>query len=69
VRRGGDPPGAGGERQRRPGDVAEHERLLRGMYRAFHAREIDRVLPAMTTDVDWPNAWDEWSTCTRSAKG
>ena len=57
MRRRGDPPGAGGEPQRRRDDVAEHERLLRGMYRAFNAREIDPVLSAMTTDVDWPNAW------------
>jgi ketosteroid isomerase-like protein len=37
--------------------TGERERLLRAMYRAFNAREIDRVLSAMTTDVDWPNAW------------
>lgn len=28
------------------------------MYEAFNAREIDGVLAQLTTDVDWPNAWE-----------
>jgi hypothetical protein len=35
-----------------------HEDLLRSMYAAFNARDIDAVLSAMTEDVDWPNAWE-----------
>lgn len=34
------------------------EELLRTMYAAFNARDIDGVLAAMTDDVDWPNAWE-----------
>jgi nuclear transport factor 2 (NTF2) superfamily protein len=34
------------------------EELLRTMYDAFNARDIDGVLAAMTVDVDWPNAWE-----------
>jgi GNAT superfamily N-acetyltransferase/ketosteroid isomerase-like protein len=32
--------------------------LLRSLYRAFNARDIDSVLAAMTPDVDWPNGWE-----------
>jgi hypothetical protein len=35
-----------------------HEPLLRGIYRAFNARDIDAVLAALTDDVDWPNGWE-----------
>ena len=31
---------------------------LRELSEAFNAREIDRVLAAMTTDVEWPNGWE-----------
>ena len=34
------------------------EELLRTVYAAFNARDIDAVLAAMTDDVDWPNAWE-----------
>jgi hypothetical protein len=34
------------------------EELLRTVYDAFNARDIDAVLAAMTDDVDWPNAWE-----------
>jgi ketosteroid isomerase-like protein len=34
------------------------ETLLRGMYSAFNARDIDGVLAAMAEDVDWPNGWE-----------
>jgi hypothetical protein len=36
----------------------EREILLRGMYEAFNARDIEAVLRPMTADVDWPNAWE-----------
>ena len=28
------------------------------IYEAFNARDVDRVLRAMATDVDWPNGWE-----------
>jgi hypothetical protein len=31
---------------------------LRTLYRAFNAREMDTVIGQMTSDVDWPNAWE-----------
>ncbi|WP_198941856.1 nuclear transport factor 2 family protein [Streptomyces sp. TSRI0445] len=31
---------------------------LRELYEAFNAREIDRILAAMTSDVQWPNGWE-----------
>ncbi|MGH3703099.1 MAG: nuclear transport factor 2 family protein [Agromyces sp.] len=31
---------------------------LRELYEAFNARDIDRVLAAMTADVEWPNGWE-----------
>ena len=34
------------------------EELLRSLYRAFNARDVDAVLAAMTPDVDWPNGWE-----------
>jgi hypothetical protein len=36
----------------------DDEELLRSLYAAFNARDIDAVLAAMTEDVDWPNAWE-----------
>lgn len=35
-----------------------YERELTALYVAFNARDVDRVLGAMTDDVDWPNAWE-----------
>ena len=34
------------------------EELLRTLYAAFNARDIDAALAGMTDDVDWPNAWE-----------
>ena len=34
------------------------EQVLRGVYDAFNARDIDAVLAAMSDEVDWPNAWE-----------
>ena len=31
--------------------------LLRSLYEAFNARDIDTVVTAMSPDVDWPNGW------------
>ena len=38
--------------------AVDAEELLRTVYAAFNARDIDAVLAAMTDDVDWPNAWE-----------
>ena len=32
--------------------------LLRSMYDAFNARDVDACLAAMTPDVDWANGWE-----------
>ena len=34
------------------------EELLRSMYKAFNARDVDTCLAAMTPDVDWANGWE-----------
>jgi hypothetical protein len=36
----------------------ETEDLLRSMYAAFNARDVNAVLLHMAADVDWPNAWE-----------
>jgi hypothetical protein len=37
--------------------MTDEERIAE-MYRAFNARDADRLLGQMTPDVDWPNAWE-----------
>src|SRR3954471_1718214 len=32
--------------------------LLRDLYAAFNARDVDAVIAALQPDVDWPNAWE-----------
>jgi hypothetical protein len=34
------------------------ESVLRGLYGAFNARDLDGILALMTPDVDWPNGWE-----------
>lgn len=36
----------------------QRERLLRSLYEAFNARDVDTCLAAMTPDVDWANGWE-----------
>jgi ketosteroid isomerase-like protein len=36
----------------------QREALLRSLYEAFNARDVDTCLAAMTPDVDWANGWD-----------
>lgn len=36
----------------------ERVNLILSLYAAFNARDIDTVLAAMTSDVDWPNGWE-----------
>jgi ketosteroid isomerase-like protein len=35
-----------------------YEPLLRRLYAAFNARDLDAVLEHLHPDVDWPNAWE-----------
>ena len=32
--------------------------LLRELYDAFNARNVEVILPELSPDVDWPNAWE-----------
>jgi hypothetical protein len=34
------------------------EELLRSLYGAFNARDVDSCVAAMTPDVDWANGWE-----------
>jgi nuclear transport factor 2 (NTF2) superfamily protein len=34
------------------------QELLRSLYEAFNARDVDSCLAAMTPDVDWANGWE-----------
>jgi len=34
------------------------EEVLKRIYDAFNARDIDAVLVALHPDVDWPNGWE-----------
>jgi ketosteroid isomerase-like protein len=45
----------------------EHETLLRDIYAAFNARDVDAVLAALHPDVDWPNAWEGGRVIGRAA--
>jgi hypothetical protein len=36
----------------------QREELLRSLYEAFNARDVDTCLGAMTPDVDWANGWE-----------
>ena len=38
--------------------AARHEQLLRSLYEAFNARDVETCLAAMTPDVDWANGWE-----------
>jgi ketosteroid isomerase-like protein len=38
--------------------ASKREALLRSLYEAFNARDIDTCLAAMTPDVDWANGWE-----------
>jgi hypothetical protein len=32
--------------------------MFERLYERFNARDIDAILPQLTTDVDWPNGWE-----------
>jgi ketosteroid isomerase-like protein len=38
--------------------TTHREELLRSLYEAFNARDVDSCLAAMTPDVDWANGWE-----------
>jgi hypothetical protein len=38
--------------------VAYHDGMMRDLYAAFNARDIDAVLEKLAPDVDWPNGWE-----------
>jgi ketosteroid isomerase-like protein len=35
-----------------------HESLIRDLYAAFNAKQIETVIAQLHPDVDWPNAWE-----------
>ena len=35
-----------------------NEQLIRDLYAAFNARDIETVIANLHPDVDWPNAWE-----------
>jgi nuclear transport factor 2 (NTF2) superfamily protein len=37
---------------------SDREALIRDLYVAFNARDVDALLVKMTPDVDWPNGWE-----------
>jgi hypothetical protein len=45
----------------------DHEALLRRLYAAFNARDVDAVLAALHPDVDWPNAFEGGRVIGRAA--
>jgi ketosteroid isomerase-like protein len=36
----------------------QREGLLRSLYEAFNARDVETCVAAMTPDVDWANGWE-----------
>jgi ketosteroid isomerase-like protein len=32
--------------------------MLEALYQRFNARDIEAILPSLTADVEWPNAWE-----------
>jgi hypothetical protein len=40
------------------GEQAGEDARFAELYRDFNAREIGQLLAHMTSDVDWPNAWE-----------
>jgi ketosteroid isomerase-like protein len=38
--------------------VARNEELLRSVYAAFNARDVEAVIEVMHPEVDWPNVWE-----------
>ncbi|GAB4092799.1 nuclear transport factor 2 family protein [Flaviaesturariibacter terrae] len=35
-----------------------NEQILHAAYQYFNSRAIDKLLPLLAPDVDWPNSWD-----------
>ena len=53
----------------RVSDMLGAEQVLRSVYRAFNARDIETALELMHPDVDWPNAWEGGRVVGREAVG
>src|SRR5918999_1371967 len=51
----------------RVSDKLGMEQVLRSVYRAFNARDIETALELMHPDVDWPNAWEGGRVIGRAA--
>src|SRR3954468_4873061 len=49
--------------------ATSRQELLRSMYEAFNARDVDTCLAAMTPDVDWANGWEGGRVVGRDAVG
>src|ERR671918_490836 len=47
--------------------MSDAELVLRSVYRAFNARDIEVVLEVMHTEVDGPNAWEGGRVAGRAA--
>jgi len=45
----------------------DRQAVLASLYDAFNARDIDRVVAAMSPDVDWPNGWQGGRVAGRDA--
>lgn len=38
--------------------MSKEDELIRKLYAAFNARDLETLLSAMHPDVDWPNGWE-----------
>src|SRR3954454_19739340 len=47
--------------------ATSRQELLRSMYEAFNARDVDTCLAAMTPDVHWGNGWEGGRAAGRDA--
>jgi nuclear transport factor 2 (NTF2) superfamily protein len=41
-----------------PGADEKTRAMLEALYERFNARDIDAILPNLTSDVAWPNGWE-----------
>ena len=47
--------------------MRSEEDVLRAVYKAFNARDVEAALELMHPDVDWPNAWEGGRVVGRAA--
>ncbi|MGY1702249.1 nuclear transport factor 2 family protein [Geodermatophilus sp. SYSU D00766] len=36
----------------------DRDEVIRSLYRAYSAHDLDAVIDVLSPDVDWPNAWE-----------